>query len=129
MAIWSNESQERYVLAVDADKLDLFEFICQRERCLYAIAGTATQDRVLRVDDAHFNNSPVQMPLDVLLGKPPKLAIETCHRPFASSEFDTAGIDLDEAIERVLHLPAVAAKNFLITIGDRSITGQGDGHG
>ena len=124
MAIWSNESQERYVVAVERDRLPLFESLCQRERCLYAVVGEATEERVLTVSDSHFNNHPVDMPLDVLLGKPPKLAINAEHQVGASDAFDTATISLDEAVARVLQLPAVAAKNFLITIGDRSITGQ-----
>jgi len=124
MGIWSNESQERYVMAVDADRLTTFEAICARERCLYAVVGTATEAQMLQVADSVFDNFPVDMPLDVLLGKPPKLSIDASHRQFASDDFTTAGIDLEDAVQRVLNLPAVAAKNFLITIGDRSITGQ-----
>ena len=122
--IWSNESQERYVMAIDPHRLAQFEAICQRERCLYAVVGTATQEQQLRVSDAVFDNYPIDMPLDVLLGKPPKLSINAIHRKFASDDFDTQQIDMDEAVQRVLQLPSVAAKNFLITIGDRSISGQ-----
>ena len=124
MEIWSNESQERYVMAIDPQRLAQFEAICERERCLYAVVGTATQEQQLRVADAVFDNYPIDMPLDVLLGKPPKLAIDAHHRELASDDFDTRQIDLDEAVQRVLQLPSVAAKNFLITIGDRSISGQ-----
>ena len=124
MGVWSNESQERYVMAVAEDRLAHFEALCQRERCLYAVVGSATEEQMLQVADSVFENYPVNMPLDVLLGKPPKLAIEASHRTFASDDFNTANIDLDDAIHRVLNLPSVAAKNFLITIGDRSITGQ-----
>lgn len=124
MALWSNESQERYVMAIDQHKLPLFESICQRERCLYAVVGEATEERQLTVEDSHFNNHPVNMPLDVLLGKPPKLSIDASRRAFASDAFDTRQVEMQEAVERVLSLPSVAAKNFLITIGDRSITGQ-----
>ncbi|ASJ74897.1 phosphoribosylformylglycinamidine synthase [Granulosicoccus antarcticus] len=124
MAIWSNESQERYVLAIISERLPLFESLCQRERCLYAVVGKATEERVLRVSDAEFDNFPVDMPLDVLLGKPPKLEINATHRPGASDDLDTATMDIEDVVGRVLQLPAVAAKNFLITIGDRSITGQ-----
>ncbi|NND91539.1 MAG: phosphoribosylformylglycinamidine synthase, partial [Granulosicoccus sp.] len=124
MAIWSNESQERYVLAILRDRLPLFESLCQRERCLYAVVGEATEERTLRVSDSEFGNFPVDMPLDVLLGKPPKLKIEAHHRNSASDTLETASMTLDDVVQRVLQLPSVAAKNFLITIGDRSITGQ-----
>jgi len=124
MGIWSNESQERYVMAVDQNRLNQFESICQRERCLYAVVGTATEAQTLKVSDSVFNNDPVNMPLDVLLGKPPKLSIEATHRVPVSDDFTTQNIEIEEAVQRVLNLPCVAAKNFLITIGDRSITGQ-----
>lgn len=124
MAIWSNESQERYVMAVAQDRLAIFEALCQRERCLYAVVGTATEERVLKVSDSSFDDFPVDMPLDVLLGNPPKLSIDAVHREFAADNLDTAQLDIDDVIIRVLNLPSVAAKNFLITIGDRSITGQ-----
>lgn len=124
MGIWSNESQERYVMAVGQDRLAHFEALCLRERCLYAVVGTATQEQMLQVADSVFENHPVDMPLNVLLGKPPKLSINASHRSFASDDFSTVNLDLDDSINRVLNLPSVAAKNFLITIGDRSITGQ-----
>lgn len=124
MAIWSNESQERYVMAVERERLPLFESLCQRERCLYAIVGEATQERQLRVADPVFDNHPVDMPLDVLLGKPPKMSITASHRSTPGDEFTTENLVLSQVVERVLNLPAVASKNFLITIGDRSITGQ-----
>ena len=124
MAIWSNESQERYVVAIISDRLPLFESLCQRERCLYAVVGKATEERVLHVSDSHFDNDPVDMPLEVLLGKPPKLEITASHRAAGSDELATGSMDIDEVVQRILQLPAVASKNFLITIGDRSITGQ-----
>ncbi len=124
MAIWSNESQERYVMAIAPDRLARFEALCQRERCLYAIVGEATEERTLRVSDSVFDNHPVDMPLDVLLGKPPKLSIQATHKEFKGDVFTTEALDIDDCIQRVLQLPSVAAKNFLITIGDRSITGQ-----
>ena len=124
MALWCNESQERYVLAIDQARLEQFEAMCDRERCLYAVLGHAITDKQLCVTDAQFNNKPVDIPLDVLLGKPPKLAITASHSPMASSDFSTDGLLIDDVVERVLQLPSVAAKNFLITIGDRSITGQ-----
>ena len=124
MGIWSNESQERYVMAIAADRLSQFEALCERERCLYAVVGTATTDKMLKVADSVFDNYPVNMPLEVLLGKPPKLSIDAHHRTMAHDDFTTSGLDLDDAVQRVLNLPSVAAKNFLITIGDRSISGQ-----
>ncbi|MDB3936056.1 phosphoribosylformylglycinamidine synthase [Granulosicoccus sp.] len=124
MAIWSNESQERYVMAIHPKRLDTFEALCQRERCLYAVVGVATEEQMLRVSDSLFDNYPVDMPLDVLLGKPPKLAIEATHLAPMTDDFDTVDIDLADAIQKVFDLPTVAAKNFLITIGDRSISGQ-----
>lgn len=124
MAIWSNESQERYVMAVSQDRLAEFEKICQRERCLYAVVGQATEERQLKVTDSHFGNTPVDMPLDVLLGKPPKMSIVAEHLDTVGDDFDVSTLELEDVVERVLSLPSVASKNFLITIGDRSITGQ-----
>lgn len=124
MGIWSNESQERYVVAVDAKRLDAFEAICQRERCLYAVVGTATDEPQLKVSDEHFGNNPVDMPLDILLGKPPKMLRDVVHRDFSQKAIDTSSMDIAESVKRVLQLPAVASKQFLITIGDRSITGM-----
>jgi len=126
MQIWCNEAQERYVLAVDAERIDEFLAICERERCTVAVVGHATEEKNLQVQDSEFNNSPVDMPLDVLLGKPPRMLRDVQHRAFAQDGFDSdsRNIDLGEAIERVLQVPSVACKNFLITIGDRSITGQ-----
>ncbi len=123
-AIWSNEAQERYVLAVDSARLDEFKTLCERERCLFAVVGEATEQRQLLVDDPYLNDAPVDMPMDVLLGKPPKLAIDAERRNFAKREFDTSDISVDEAVSRLLQLPCIASKNFLITIGDRSVTGQ-----
>jgi phosphoribosylformylglycinamidine synthase len=123
MQIWSNESQERYVLALDPAKLDVFRAICERERAPFAVLGTATDDGQLVVEDAHFGNRPVEMPMDVLLGKPPKMLREVMRRARALPALDLSGIDLREAVHRVLRLPAVGDKSFLITIGDRSVGG------
>jgi len=123
-AIWSNEAQERYVLAIDQTRIAQFKSICERERCLFAEVGTATEEPVLKVEDAYLNDNPVDMPMDVLLGKPPKLAIDALRRPFASTTFDTTSITIEDAVQRLLQLPCIASKNFLITIGDRSVTGQ-----
>ena len=123
LEIWCNESQERYVLGVDEAQLAQFEAICRRERCPYAVVGTATADKHLQLKDDEFDNYPVDIPMSILFGKPPKLV-----REFHRTEIDAHPLmlgspDLGEAIERVLRFPAVASKKFLITIGDRSITG------
>ncbi len=123
MEIWCNESQERYVLAIAVDKLATFEALCQRERCPYAILGEATDALQLTVSDQDFVNHPVDMPLPVLLGKPPKMHRQVSKRDRSQPGFDTAAIALSDAIDRVLALPTVADKTFLITIADRSITG------
>ncbi|WP_252179051.1 phosphoribosylformylglycinamidine synthase [Endozoicomonas sp. 4G] len=123
LALWCNESQERYVLAVAPENMSLFAAICQRERCLYAVVGEATEASHLLVEDSHFDNQPVDMPLDVLLGKPPRMHRDVQTETVPQEALDLSGITLAEASERVLKLPAVASKNFLITIGDRSITG------
>ncbi len=124
MEIWCNESQERYVMAVDADKLETFQQICERERCPYAIVGEATDEEHLILGDAHFENNPIDMPMPLLFGKPPRMLRDVKHRPFHKPELELSGIDLNEAALRVLRLPTVANKTFLISIGDRSITGQ-----
>jgi len=124
MEIWSNESQERYVIAIHADKLEQFESICKRERCLYAIVGEATKEQELIVNDTVFENNPVDMPLNVLLGKPPKMHRTGDTRSIPQAAFETAVMDLNDVTERLLKLPTIASKNFLITIGDRSITGM-----
>ncbi|MEJ2397855.1 MAG: phosphoribosylformylglycinamidine synthase, partial [Gammaproteobacteria bacterium] len=123
MEIWCNESQERYVLAVRPDDLPRFIEICERERCPYAVLGEAMADKQLVVGDGYFDNNPIDMPLDVLLGKPPKMLREVKHRPYQKSELDTTDMRIDDAISRLLQLPTIAAKQFLITIGDRSVTG------
>lgn len=124
MQIWSNESQERYVLSILEKDLDTFRAICERERCPFAVVGTATDDGHLKVRDDLFDNHPVDLPMNVLLGKPPKTTRSDRTVKPSEKAFDAAGIDLKEAAYRVLSLPAVAAKNFLITIGDRSVGGM-----
>ncbi|MFO8025043.1 phosphoribosylformylglycinamidine synthase, partial [Thiohalophilus sp.] len=123
MEIWCNEAQERYVLAIGPEDLERFAGICQRERCPWAVVGEASHERHLLVGDGHFDNTPIDMPLEVLLGKPPKMLRDVHHAPFTKPAFDPADLDLAEAAERVLALPAVADKSFLITIGDRTVTG------
>ncbi|MBI3143874.1 MAG: phosphoribosylformylglycinamidine synthase [Pseudogulbenkiania sp.] len=124
MQIWSNESQERYVLAILPQDLDTFTAICERERCPFAVLGVATDDGHLQVRDDIFDNKPVDMPLEVLLGKPPRMtrdvaSVTALQRPFNASVFD-----LRESAYRILRLPSVADKSFLITIGDRTVGGM-----
>ncbi|MCK9387751.1 MAG: phosphoribosylformylglycinamidine synthase [Sulfuritalea sp.] len=121
--IWSNEAQERYVLAIAPGRLEEFRALCQRERCPFAVLGVATDDGQLTVKDDHFGNKPVDMPMEVLLGKAPKLHRDARRHAVAMPPLNVAGIDLKQAARRVLRLPAVASKNFLITIGDRSVGG------
>ncbi|MBV1787016.1 phosphoribosylformylglycinamidine synthase [Marinobacterium sp. D7] len=124
LEIWCNEAQERYVLAVKPEDLARFEAICERERCPYAVVGEATEDHHLTLGDTHFENKPVDLPMSVLFGKPPKMHRSVERIGYEVADFDASGIDMSDAIERVLKLPAVASKSFLITIGDRTITGQ-----
>ena len=121
--IWSNESQERYVLAVGVEDFARFQAICERERCPYAVVGEATAEPQLTVTDSHFGNNPVDMPLEVLLGKAPRMHRSAVREQELGDDFDPAELNIAECVERVLHHPAVASKSFLITIGDRTITG------
>lgn len=123
LEIWCNESQERYVLSVDAADFERFKEICERERCPFAVVGEAIEEKQLTVHDNHFDNNPVDMPLQVLLGKAPRMHRTAKREAITGDDFTTQDIELKEAVTRVLHHPAVASKNFLITIGDRSITG------
>ena len=123
LEIWCNESQERYVLAVAQEQLPLFKALCERERAPYAVIGTATEEKHLTLSDAHFDNQPIDLPLDVLLGKAPKMHRDVETLPAQGKALQLDGITLSDAAERVLRLPTVAEKSFLITIGDRSVTG------
>ncbi len=123
MQIWSNEAQERYVLAIAPERLAEFKSLCERERCPFAVLGHATVGDQLTVHDSEFNNHPVNMPLSVLFGKPPKMTRKVKRETVKLPAFDASKIDLREAIERVLHLPSVADKTFLISIGDRTVGG------
>jgi phosphoribosylformylglycinamidine synthase len=123
LEIWCNEAQERYVLAIAAESLPAFEALCRRERCPYAVVGTATSERTLKLDDTHFAERPIDMPLDVLLGKPPKMTRHAEHGEFQPDSLQHSRIELGEALRRVLQLPTVADKTFLITIGDRTVGG------
>jgi len=123
LEIWCNEAQERYVLGIPADALERFAAICERERCPFAVVGEATTEGHLAVADSQFDNKPVDLPLSVLFGKPPRM-----QRGFQRQTLERASLEIEdvavaEAVDRVLRFPAVASKQFLITIGDRSITG------
>ena len=126
--IWSNESQERYVLAIAPESLPLFKAFCERERCPFAVIGTATEERQLVLHDpaatADDQKLPVDMPMNVLLGKPPKMHrdVKTVTREFAP--MDLTGVPLQKAVIDVLAHPTVASKRFLITIGDRTVGGM-----
>ncbi|KAF7721336.1 hypothetical protein EC973_004854 [Apophysomyces ossiformis] len=133
MEIWCNESQERYVLAVSPEKIKIFEEFCARERCPYAIVGKATAEKRLLVKDSLLGNVPIDLPMPVLFGKPPKMSrkaetLTPFRQPFDSSlqSYISGAYSLSNALaesaSRVLQLPSVASKSFLITIGDRSIT-------
>src|SRR3990167_5137132 len=125
--IWSNESQERYVLAIAPESLEQFKAFCERERCPFAVIGTATEERQLVLHDpaatAEDQKLPVDMPMNVLLGKPPKMHrdVKTVERQFAP--MDLTGVPLQKAVIDVLAHPTVASKRFLITIGDRTVGG------
>ncbi|HQS99451.1 MAG: phosphoribosylformylglycinamidine synthase [Hydrogenophilales bacterium 16-64-46] len=121
--IWCNEAQERYVLAIPPNRIGEFRAICNRERCPFAVLGEATVDNHLLVTDSHFQNAPVDVSLDVILGKPPKMTREVAHTHDKPAPLMLDGIQLNDAIERVLAMPGVASKMFLIAIGDRSVGG------
>ncbi len=124
MELWCNESQERYVLVVEAGRIAELEAMCRRERCPVAVIGTLTDDGVLRVRDALLGDDPVDMPIEVLLGKAPRMTREVTTRVPPSQPLDLGGLTLRDAAYRVLRLPAVADKTFLVTIGDRSVGGM-----
>ena len=123
MEIWCNESQERYVLAIQEKELARFESLCKRERAPYAVIGEAKQKQQLVLQDSHFNNKPIDIPMSVLLGKLPRTHRDVESTEMHASSFDVDSIDLNEAVNRLLHLPTIADKRFLITIGDRSVGG------
>ncbi len=123
LELWCNESQERYVLAIPAARMATFAALCARERCPYAVVGEATTERQLVLTDRHFRNTPIDLPLDVLLGKPPRMHRRDTTVTRALPRLDLGGLEFPEAVRRVLSHPSVADKSFLITIGDRSVTG------
>lgn len=124
LEVWCNESQERYVMAVAPAQLAQFDAICKRERAPYAVIGEATEEMHLTLEDSHFDNQPIDMPLDVLLGKTPKMTRDVTTLKANGDDLNAENIQIAEAVNRVLHLPAVAEKTFLITIGDRTVTGM-----
>src|SRR6185312_4119930 len=124
MQVWSNESQERYVLAIAQENLAEFEAMCIRERCPYAVVGEATRERRLLLTDPRRELTVIDLPMDVLFGKPPRMHRDAVRvTPRVDLLPDLTGIDLDEALLRVLRLPTVGSKSFLITIGDRTVGG------
>jgi phosphoribosylformylglycinamidine synthase len=123
MEIWCNEAQERYVLAISAEDEGIFSQICERERCPFAIVGEATDDHKLTLVDSHFENKPIDIDMDILLGKTPKMLRDCTRKTPETSEIDYSKINLSESINRLLRFPAIANKSFLVTIADRTITG------
>jgi phosphoribosylformylglycinamidine synthase len=123
MGIWCNEAQERYVLIVAADRIEDFEALCDRERCPVSVIGTLTDDGTLVVTDREFGNRPVDMPMQMLLGNPPKMTRDVARVDRQAATLDVDGIELEDAVYRVLRFPAVASKSFLIHIGDRTVGG------
>jgi len=119
--IWCNESQERYVLAIAPDKLEAFEAMCARERCPFAVVGVATAERELVVEDG--SEAVIDMPMDVLLGKPPKMHRDVARVERTEAPLDLTGVKLEQVALDVLRHPTVASKRFLITIGDRTVGG------
>ncbi len=123
LEIWCNEAQERFVLAIPKTELDLFAQIARRERCPYAVVGEVTENPELILEDSYFKNQPVALPMSVLFEEMPRQACAANHVVFTMPKFATAGLDLEEVVQRVLQFPCVGSKSFLITIGDRSVTG------
>jgi len=123
LELWCNEAQERYVLALAPERLAEFEALCARERCPFAVVGRATDDGRLRLDDPLLKKQPIDMPLSVLLGKPPKMTRNAVHARAPAAPFDVEALDVREAALRLLRLPTIADKTFLITIGDRTVGG------
>lgn len=121
--IWCNESQERYVMAIAPESLPLFTALCERERCPFCVVGEVTDERQLRVLDAESSSNPVDMPMEVLLGKPPRMERNDQRLEPAKAPVDLTHLQLAEVVHDVLKFPAVASKRFLITIGDRTVGG------
>ncbi|MBO9489148.1 phosphoribosylformylglycinamidine synthase [Endozoicomonas sp. G2_1] len=129
LEIWCNESQERYVLAVNDEQLPLFTEICQRERAPFAVVGRATEEEHLTLTDSHFDacptkSKPIDLSLDILLGKPPKMHRDVESKTETGKVLELSEVSVADAADRLLRLPTIAEKTFLITIGDRSVTGM-----
>ncbi len=134
MQLWCNEAQERYVLAVAPGKLESFKALCERERCLFSIVGEADAEEVLRLTSPEISEaqsgavlaaeSPVDLPMALLFGNTPRMHRKAVSRTCIYPDLDLDGVAISDALERVLRLPAVADKTFLVTIGDRSVGGQ-----
>jgi phosphoribosylformylglycinamidine synthase len=121
---WCNEAQERYVLAIAPQDLETFEAICLRERCPFAVVGTAEEQPQLKLsNDADAQGAAIDLPLQLLFGKPPKMERAFTRSQIAAKPLDLSGVTITDAVERLLRLPAIGSKSFLITIGDRSISG------
>ncbi|MBT8141660.1 MAG: phosphoribosylformylglycinamidine synthase [Gammaproteobacteria bacterium] len=124
MEIWCNEAQERFVLCITPERIDEFKAICERERALYCVVGELTEAKQLIISDEKFGNNPVDMPMEVLLGKAPKMLRDVESRSLTGDDFDTSSLDLQDAVSRVLRHPTVGDKTFLVTIGDRAVMGH-----
>ena len=124
MEIWCCEAQERYVLALKPEAKAFFESLCERERCPVAFIGVATGDGQLVLEDEHFGDKPIDMDIKVLLGKPPRMVRNVKRVKQVRKAANFEGVKPIDALTRVLHLPAVADKTFLITITDRTVTGR-----
>ena len=123
LEIWCNESQERYVIAIKDESIALFDEICIKERAPYAVLGSATEDRHLLLEDSHFNNKPIDLEMSLLFGSSPKTHKDVESLANIEDAFNPINIELEDALNRLLNLPTIASKNFLITIADRSVTG------
>lgn len=123
LEIWSNEAQERYVLAIPAKNIDDFTQLCERDRCLFADVGIVTEREQLVLSDRLLGEAAIDIPMDVIFGKPPRMSRRVQHVDATSVPFDAEGIAIDEAADRVLRYPGVGDKRFLITIGDRTVGG------
>ena len=123
LEIWCNESQERYVIAIKDESITLFDEICIKERAPYAVLGSATEDRHLLLEDSHFNNKPIDLEMSLLFGSSPKTHKDVESLANIEDAFNPINIELEDAVNRLLNLPTIASKNFLITIADRSVTG------
>ncbi len=121
--VWCNEAQERYVLAIAPERFAAFERVCERERCPFALLGRATGDGLLTVEDPLFENRPVDVDLRLILGRPPRMQREAAHVRSMPPALALAEVNIEDAVRRVLRLPAVADKTFLVSIGDRTVGG------